>query len=218
MRGALDIAAGEHTSAANPEVLEDIARMYLVASSHQKAIDAYKMIVTNSKDPNKAESAQLKIIDVYAEDLQDYSAAIQECEAFMRRYPDSLQMSHVEFLAGRLAYLTKDYAGAVGQLDGFLRKYPAHPQVGQAMMLAGLSRMADGGTQDAITWFAEIIRRYPDGDLAARSKFLIGYAQVSGQQYHAATETFKQLIEQFPKSQYVAQARSLIDRLNKVSQ
>lgn len=217
-RSALDVVAGEQASATSAKVLEDVAQMYLTTSSHQKAIDTYERIARNSKDPSRAKTAQLKIINIYAEDLQRYDKAIQECEEFVRTYPDSLQASQVEFLIGRFAYLTKDYPGAVGQLDGFQKRYPEHPQVGQAMMLAALSQMGEGNTDDAINRFRETIRRYPDGNLAARSKFLIGYAQISEQQYHAAIETFKQLLEQFPQSQYVPQARSLLDRLSKVSQ
>ena len=217
-RGALDVVAGEQASATSAEVLEQVAQMYLATSSHQKAIDIYERIAGNSEDPGRVRTAQLKIIDIYAENLQHYDKAIQECEEFIRTYPDSPQASQLEFLIGRLAYLTKDYSGAVGQLDGFQKRYPEDPQVGQAMLLAALSQMADGNTDDAISRFREIIRRYPDGNLAARCKFLIGYAQVSKQQYHAATETFKQLLEQFPQSQYVPQARSLLNRLNKISQ
>jgi TolA-binding protein len=216
-RSALDAAASDQYFAANIEILERIAEMYLEASNHQKAIDAYERTVAKLEDAGKARIVQLKIIDIYAESLKNYDKAIQECQKFIRMHPDGAQTSQVEFLMGKLTYLDKDYAGAVGQLDGFLKRYPEHPQVGQAMLLAGLSRMAEGNTQEAIGRLTEVIRRYPDDDLAARSKFLIGYAQVSGQQYGTALETFKQLIEQFPKSQYVAQAQSLIDRLSRVS-
>jgi TolA-binding protein len=216
-RVALEAAASEQASAENVEILQGIAEMYLAVSNHQKAIDAYKRIVANPKNPGKAQTVQLKIIDIYAENLKDYGKAIKECHEFIRRYPGSAQTSQVEFLMGRLSYLGNDYAGAVGQLDGFRTRYPEHAQVGQAMLLAGLSRMAEGNTQEAIGRFKEVIRSYPDGELAARSKFLIGYAQVSEQQYSTALETLKQFIEQFPQSQYVPQAKSLMDRLNKVS-
>lgn len=216
-RRALDVALSEQTSVANVEILEGIADMYLAASNHQKAIEAYEIIVANSKDPNKAQTAQLKIIDIYAKDLGNYDKAIQKCEEFIRRYPDSHQTSQVEFFIGKFAYLNRDFAGAVGQLDGFRKRYPGHPQVGQVMILAGLSRMAEGNSQEAVGRFSEVIRRYPDGDLAARSKFLIAYAQMSEQRYHDALETFRQLVEQFPKSQYVTHARSFIDRLSKAS-
>ncbi len=218
MRSALDAAVKEPTVAVSAEALEGIAEMYLAASSHQKAIAAYQMIVRNTQDLQRAQSAQRKIIDIYAEVLKDYGKAIPECERFVQRYPDSPQTSQIEFLMGKLAYLNKDYAGAVGPLDQFRKRYPTHPQEGQAMLLAALSRMAEGNTQEAVGRFREVIRKFPDGDLAARSKFLLGYAQMSEQQYHAAVETFRQLIEQFPNSPYVTQARSLMDRLNKVSQ
>ena len=215
---ALHVGPGEQLSASAVEVLEDIAEMYLAASNHQKAIDAYERIAEKAEDLGKARIVQFKIIEIYAESLKNYDKAIQECQKFIQRHPDSAQTSQVEFLLGKLSYLVKDYAGAVGQLDGFLKRYPAHPQVGQAMLLAGLSRMAEGNIPEAIGRFTDVIRRYPDDDLAARSKFLIGYAQVSGQQYAPALETFKQLIEQFPQSQYVPQAQNLIDRLRRVSQ
>jgi outer membrane protein assembly factor BamD (BamD/ComL family) len=215
-RRALD-AAADDLSSADTDVLEGIAGMYLAASNHKKAIDAYERLVAIAEDRGKARSVQLAIIDIYAEDLKNYDKAIQECQEYIQAYPSSAQTSRVEFRMGKLSYLGRDYAGAVGQLDGFRRRYPEHPQVGQAMLLAGLSRMAEGNTQEAIGRFSEIIRRSPDGELAARSKFLIGYAQVSSQKYRAALETFEQLIEQFPESQYVSQAQSLIDRLSRVS-
>ncbi|MCP4613248.1 MAG: tetratricopeptide repeat protein, partial [Planctomycetes bacterium] len=214
---ALHVGPDEQLSASAVEVLEDIAEVYLAASNHYKAIDAYERIVANSKYPSKEQASRFRIIEIYAEDLKSYDKAIQQCEEFIRRHPDSSQASRVDFLMGKLSYTSKDYAGATAQLDGFQKRYPEHPQVGQAMLLAGLSRMAEGNTQEAIGRFLEAIRRYPDSDLAARSKFLIGYAQVSEQQYAVALETFKQLTEQFPESQYVPQAQNLIDRLSRVS-
>jgi len=214
---ALDAAAAEQSSAANPEILERIAEMYLGTANHQKAVEIYKRLLTHTKESDKSWAVQFKIIDIYAENLKNYTQAIQECQEFIRRYPRSPQTSQVEFLMGRLSYLARDYAGAVGQLDGFRTRFPEHSQVGQAMLLAGLSRMAEGNAREAIGRFTEIIRKYPDGELAARSKFLIGYAQVSSQQYAAAQETLEQLLEQFPDSQYVPQARSLIERLKRVS-
>ena len=213
----LDAAASGSSSAADSEVLEEIAKMYLAASSHQKAISIYERIAADAKDTGKVQDVLRRIIEIYAEDLKDYDKAIQQCEEFVRKYPEGTRMREVEFLIGKYAYLRKDYSGSVGQLDGFRKRWPEDPLVGQAMLLAGLSRMAEGNNPEAIGRFTEIIRRYPDGELAARSKFLTGYAQVSSQQYRAALETFKQLIEQFPQSQYVSQAQSLIDRLSKVA-
>ena len=217
-KSALDAIVSDQKLGANLEALGNTAEAYLSLGSHQKAVEVYGRIVGTSADPNKAQMAKLKIIDIYTEDLKDYATAIRECEDFLKRYSDASQASQVEFLMGRLAYLNKDYGGAVGQLDGFQKKYPRDSRVGQAMLLAALGRVAEGKTDEAITRLQEIVRKYPDGDLAARSKFLIGYAQMSGQRYAAALETFKQLIEQFPKSQYAAQAKGLVDRLNKVSQ
>lgn len=144
--------------------------------------------------------------------------AIKECQQFLKKFSDSEQVSQVEFLIGKLAYLNKDYTGATGQLDSFQRKYPNSPQIGQAMMLAALGRMSEGAADDAIDRFTEIIRRFPDNDIAARSKLLMGHAQVSEQKYAQALETFRQLIEQYPKSQYVEHAKSFIERLSRISQ
>lgn len=201
----------------NVELLKDIAEMYLEGNSHQKAIEIYDRIVQRVSDPNEAQKAQLKIIKIYAEQLKLYDKAIAHCQKYLTKFPDSAKISQVEFLVGKLAYLSGDYVGATGQLDSFERKYPDSPQTGEAMMLAALSRMSGGDTQDAVERFREIIQKFPDGDLAARSKFLIGYAQVSGQEYAQALETFKQLVEQFPESKYTSQARSFIDRLSKMS-
>lgn len=217
-RMALNAAVQQIDSAhGNVELLENIAEMYLKGSSHQKTIQIYERIVEQASDISDAERAQFKIIQIYAEQLKLYDKAIWECQRFLKKFPDSQQLSQVEFLIGKMAYLDKDYAGATGQLDSYQRKYPDNPRVGEAMVLAALSRMSEGNTQDAIVRFTEIIRRYPDSDMAARSKFLIGYAQVSEQKYSHALETFKQLVEQFPNSRYTKQAQSFIDRLSKVS-
>ncbi len=214
---ALDAATAMPPTAAHVEVLEEIAGMYLATAHPQKAIDVYEKIGPLATAPGRARAILLRIIDLYAEGLKNYDRAVQKCEEFVKKYPDSPEISQVEFLLGKYAYLRKDYSGAVGQLDGLQKKYPEHPQVGQAMMLAALSRMAEGNTREAVGRFHEIIRRYPDSDLAARSKFLTGYAQVSAQEYAAAMETLRQLIEQFPQSPYVKQAQDLLDRLSKVS-
>jgi len=215
-RSALDSAAAE-VDAADVELMQGMARMYLEVASHQKAIEIYGRIVEEVADTSEAQKAQFEIIKIYAEQLKLYDKAIQECQKFLKKFSDSTQVSEVEFLIGKLAYLNSDYAGATGQLDSFQRKYPHSPQVGQAMMFAALSRMSEGASDDAIDRFTEIVRRYPNSDLAARSKLLIGYAQVSGQRYSQALETFRQLVEQYPKSQYVEQAKGFIERLSRFS-
>jgi len=215
-RYALDSAASD-VDGAGVEVMEDMACMYLELASHQKAIDIYEKIVEQAFDANEAQKAQFKIIKIYAEQLKLYDKAIQECQQFLKKFPDSTQVSEVEFMIGKLAYLDTDYAGVTGQLDSFRRKYPNSPHVGQAMMFAALSRMAEGATGDAIDRFTKIIRMFPDSDLAARSKLLIGYTHVSGQKYSQALETFRQLIEQYPKSRYVERAKSFIERLSRLS-
>ncbi len=217
-RMALDVAVRQIDNAdGNVELLENIADMYQKSNSHQMAIEIYERIVADASDANEAPEAQFKIIKVYAEQLKLYDKAIQECQKFLNKFPDSTKVSQVEFLIGKLAYLSKDYTGATGQLDSFQRKYPNSPEIGQAMMLAALGRMSEQATEDAIDRFTEIIRKYPNSDIAARSKLLIGHALVTEQKYSRALETFKQLIEQYPKSQYVEHARSFIERLSRIS-
>jgi TolA-binding protein len=218
-RKALDIAVQQIDNVGgNIGLLENIADMYLKGNSNQKAIEIYEKIVAQATDADKAHKAQFEIIKVYAEQLKLYDKAIQECQQFLKKFSDSEQVSQVEFLIGKLAYLNEDYTGAVGQLDSFQRKYPNDPEVGQAMMLAALGRMSERATDDAIDRFTEIIQRYPNSDIAARSKLLIGHAQVSEQKYSLALETFRQLVEQYPKSQYVEHAKSFIERLGRISQ
>ena len=217
-RMALNVAVQQIDNAGgNVELLENIADMYLKGDSHQKAIEIYERIVAEASDANKAQKAQFEIIKVYAEQLRLYDKAIQECQKFLKKFSGSTQVSQVEFLIGKLAYLNKDYTGATGQLDSFQRKYPNSSQVSQAMMLAALGRMSERATDDAIDRFTEIIQRYPNSDMAARSKLLIGHAQVSEQKYSQALETFRQLVEQYPKSQYVEHAKNFIERLSRVS-
>jgi outer membrane protein assembly factor BamD (BamD/ComL family) len=215
-RYALDSAAAE-VATANVELLEGMAGMYLEVASHQKAIEIYKRIVEQPFDVQGAQNAQFKIIRIYAEQLKLYDKAIQECQKFLEKFSDSTQVSEIEFLIGKLAYLDGDYTSVTGQLDSFQRKYPDSPHVGQAMMFAALSRMSQGIDVDAIDRFTEIIQKYPNSDLAARSKLLIGYIHVSGQKYSRALETFKQLIEQYPKSQYAERAKSFVKRLSRFS-
>jgi len=216
-RMALDAAACEIVTVPdNAQLLKNIADMYLAGKNHHKAIEIYKKIVEQTSDSSKAAEAQLKIIRVYSEELKIYDKAVEHCQKFLTKCADSPEISTVEFLIGKLAYLAKDYAGAAGHLDMFQRKYPDNPQIGEAMMLAALSQMSEGKTQDAIARFTEIIQKYPENDLAARSKFLVGYAQILEQKFSQALEVFKQLVEQYPKSKYTTQAQSFIDRLSKV--
>lgn len=215
---ALNMAAMQIDSVrGNVELLENIAYMHIAGNNHQKAVEIYQRIVEQVPDPNEAQEAQLEIIKIYTEDLKLYGKAITQCQKYLKKFPDSGQIRQVEFLMGKLAYLSKDYIGAAGQLDRFQKRYPDDVQTGEAMMLAALSCMSDGNTDNAVYRFKEIIEKYPEDDLAARSKFLVGYAQVSAQKYSRALETFKQLIEQFPKSKYTNQARSFIDRLSKMA-
>lgn len=215
-RYALDSIAAD-VDTASVELMEGMAGMYLEIASHQKAIEIYERIVEQAVENREAQKAQFEIIRIYAEQLKLYDKAIRECQKFLKKFSDSTQVSEVEFLIGKLAYLDGDYASVTGQLDSFQRKYPNSPQLGQAMMFAALSRMSEGINDDAIDRFTEIIRKYPNSDLAARSKLLIGYIHVSGQKYSQALETFKQLIEQYPKSQYAERARSFIERLSRFS-
>lgn len=217
-RTALDAATQEiETIPDNVPLLEDIAKMYVEGSSHHKAIQIYQHIVQQVPDSNQAAKAQLATIDLYSGPLRQYDRAIEHCQTFLSKFPDSPRTSDIEFLVGKLAYLDKDYAGAIGHLDMFQVRHRDHPQLAEAMMLVALSCMSEGRTDRAIDRFTEIIQEYPRGEVAARSKFLIGYAQLSAQRYAQAIETFKQLLEQFPNSKHVSQAQSFVDRLSKLT-
>ncbi|MHC4867105.1 MAG: tetratricopeptide repeat protein, partial [Planctomycetota bacterium] len=217
-RTALDAATQEiETIPDNVALLQDIANTYVQGSSHHKAIQIYQHIVQQVPDTNQAAKAQLATIDLYRGPLRQYDRAIDHCQTFLSKFPDSPRAGDIEFLVGKLAYLDKDYSDAIGHLDTFQTSHRHHPQVPEAMMLAALSCMSEGRTDRAIDRFTEIGQQYPRGEVAARSKFLIGYAQLSAQRYAQAIETFKQLVEQFPNSKHVSQAQSLVDRLSKLA-
>lgn len=217
-RMALDAAVQEIDKVCdNVELLKDIAGMYLSVNSHQKAIEIYERIIAEVSDRDEAAMVLLEVIKIYSEKLRLYDKAIVECQRFLTEFPDAEQVSKIEFLTGKLAYLNKDYGGATGQLDMFCKKYGGDLRTGEAMILAALSRMSEGNTEDAIERFKEIIQKYPNSDLAIRSKFLIGYSQVSEQKYSQALEAFQQLVEQFPNSKYTSQAQSFINRLGKLA-
>ena len=95
-------------------------------SKLKESITLFKEIVELGKDDLLVVKAQYQIADIYLNDINDYTFAIQEFQKLIKNYPDSDYTKKSIFM---LVYINSNYidsySDAIYYYDMFLEKYPS---------------------------------------------------------------------------------------------
>lgn len=101
---------------------------------------------------------------------KQYSTAIDEFEAFIKKYPSDLNRANATYFLGQLYLLQAQPERAINQFNHFVSHYSQDARVPDALLQLGLAYFAKGDKTVAIDTFKKIIQKYPDTSAAESAK------------------------------------------------
>lgn len=89
------------------------------------SITSFKTIVNKDLDDNFSSQSQFQIADIYLNDINNYTLAVQNFKKVLENYPDSQETKKSIFMLGYIhSNYIEAYSDAVFYYTMFLEKYP----------------------------------------------------------------------------------------------
>jgi len=214
---------GELLPAGSPEDRLARASDYLERGKGERALEAYRTIARTYPDTEWEEAARLGAARAHRK-MKDYPAAVQELEAFIRRYPRSAFRDDAAFEIG-LCYMDQRKKPeldpemtnrALGRLNDFLSEYPESDRVGEAKEMVLLCRtesarkaFANGITYVklrryvAARFYLRIVAgEYGDTEIAPEALFEIGKTWEREKNRDELRAVYEEMVRLYPRSEW----------------
>ncbi len=212
------------------DILERLAAISTEQGRLIYAATAYEMLAGHD-DPEVAEPALMRVIELYAEEADRlsgvreeesaskaaYADAAASCAEYLRRFGDSQKAQTVWYLRSlylRSAGLSEE---AVAAARSFRERYADSRAAPNAMLIEALAIHDMGSRTEAIELFEKIVHDYPTSSAAGRAQFMAGYLYLTMQEYAEARERFQNVVDFYPNDPTVPRARQFLEQLRNVS-
>ena len=103
----------------------------------------------------------------------EYKSAYQDCEMFLKDFPDSPYLSYVMYHKGRALFCLGEYERSVIQLSDFCHYYPDHEMYASALFWVAESFFAAYNYSDAEILYSRVVSEFPDDAKAAAAQYRI---------------------------------------------
>lgn len=138
----------------------------------------------------------------------EYKTAFQDCEAYLRNFPESPYTSYITYHKGRSLFCLGEYERSVLLLSDFCHLYPDHEMYAAALFWIAEAFYAGYNYDDAKILYSRIVNEYPDEPKAAQSQYrietiaqkareekLIYLLKETGEEYLAAKEEYERQLK-----------------------
>lgn len=98
------------------------AMLYVKQKNFSKAVETYREIVLNTKGTELAEQAQYRLCELM-KDI-DVVIALEESQAFLKEYPESIQTDKILFLIAEIYIQKQQVSDAITMLTDILVRFP----------------------------------------------------------------------------------------------
>lgn len=134
----------------------------------------------------------------------EYKSAFQDCETYLKNFPESAYVSHVMYHKGRALFCIGEYEKSILVLSDFCHQFPDHQMYSSALFWIAESFYAAGNQDDAKLLYSRIIVEYPSDAKAPAAQYRIETIEQSyreekllyllretGEEYLAAKEEYE---------------------------
>lgn len=138
----------------------------------------------------------------------EYKSAYQDCEMFLKDFPDSPYLSYVMYHKGRALFCLGEYERSVIQLSDFCHYYPDHEMYASALFWVAESFFAAYNYSDAEILYSRVVSEFPDDAKAAAAQYrietiaqnareekLLYLLKETGEEYLAAKEEYERQLK-----------------------
>lgn len=165
------------------------------------AVFMLRRAVTYSENNNADTWYMLITAEMYA---GEYKAAFQDCESFLRDFPESPYISYIMYHKGRALFCLGEYERSVLQLSDFCHYYPEHEMYASALFWVAESFFASYDYPDAETLYLRVVNEFSDDAKSAAAQYrletiaqsareekLLYLLKETGEEYLAAKEEYE---------------------------
>ena len=155
----------------------------------------------------------------------EYKSAYQDCEMFLKDFPDSPYLSYIMYHKGRALFCLGEYERSVIQLSDFCHYYPDHEMYASALFWVAEAFFAAYNYSDAEILYSRVVSEFPDDAKAAAAQYrietiaqnareekLLYLLKETGEEYLAAKEEYERQLK-LSGSDSVGEARRRIMEL-----
>ncbi|MCW8130140.1 MAG: tetratricopeptide repeat protein [Planctomycetota bacterium] len=180
-----------------------------------QAREAYRKIVTQFPDSEKAIEARLGLGQLALEDADTNEALIQ-FERILTDFPESEAASGALLEAGRLRRELKDYPTALQHFLAFADRYPRDRRTPIALLEAAETQEASGNLDSALSSFKDASNRFGDTTVGLRALLRYGDTLVKqgkhaeGREAYAKVAAARNPATDLPVEAQIQAARSWI--------
>ena len=138
----------------------------------------------------------------------EYKSAYQDCEMFLKDFPDSPYLSYIMYHKGRALFCLCEYERSVIQLSDFCHYYPDHEMYASALFWVAEAFFAAYNYSDAEILYSRVVSEFPDDAKAAAAQYrietisqnareekLLYLLKETGEEYLAAKEEYERQLK-----------------------
>src|SRR4030042_1681185 len=185
-----------------PAVQEWMGDMHQENKKYWEALAAYLGLVHLYPKSDKVLSSQVKIGDLYGENLKRPDLAVAQFETVVKRTSDAELAARAQWkIADVLDNKVKDYARAAQEFQILVDKFPSSPDAVQALM-----RRADimvnklKQYEDGIRTYEDVVTKFPAQDQAVEAMMLTaGVYEDKMKDYEKAIQAKISFVDKFPE-------------------
>jgi len=181
-----------------------LGRCYFEMQRPWEAILAFDEIVKTFKDFPQRDKAMYGMIMANAS-LKRIARAQEECEKFIRDFPDSSEVGTISELFGMLSFQSGDLQKAADNFEkakGFPKADKEHLMYLRGNVLFEMQRF-----QDAVTEFSILKKDFPNSTYLDDADYRVALAYFYQNDYKSTMKALESYIKTRPKGQYVVDAK-----------
>ncbi len=133
-------------------------------------------------------------------------AALEACQAFLERRPDSIWAPDVTFWLGTHHFNRRQFERAVHAFQRFAEKWPQRPERDGALLWLARAHFNQRQFGEASAAASQLIREHPASPLLAEARMVHGEALCERMRFDEAILVFDEFLALHPRSPWVAQA------------
>jgi len=180
-----------------------------------------------SYDENNTPETYYMLIsaEVYA---NENTSALMDCNFFFENFSDSIYISQVQYLKGRVLYNLGEYENAIVELSDFCHQYDTHNMYPIALYWIGESLFACEKYDEAQAVFERLIIDYPENTKVAAAQFkiesiaqrereekLLYLLKQTGEEYLAAKEDYEKQLRMYNSGNVASTKQKLTEEQKK---
>ena len=191
------LADFEKLPSIRPKLLYRMGRAFTGMGRPWEALVVYNDCLDLSKDPADREPALFAQVTTNA-DLNQTTEARQECDAYLKEFPQGPNASTVGYLLGATALQDNDPKAAEGYFGRMLQQQPNSNLREEMRFLLANAQFAQGEYDVAKKGYQKYLGDYPNGTHTEESTYRIALADLFAGKYDDAITGIDDYLKKYP--------------------